>query len=62
MQFGVRFGTPLPYQIVLTPQLKSLAAAFDRTQLELRELVDRGWYALFDFFPFIPMRMQLNGS
>lgn len=62
MQYGVRFGTPLPNQIVLTPQLKSLSAAFDRTHLELREFVDRGWYALFDFFPFIPMRMHPKGA
>ena len=62
MQFGVRFGTDLPLQIVLTPQLKSLAAAFDRTQKELRELIDQGWYGLFDFLPFIPMRMHPKGA
>ena len=44
MEYGVRFGTDLPLQIVLTPQLKSLSAAFDRTQLELWELVDKGWH------------------
>ena len=62
MEFGVRFGTDLPLQIVLTPQLKSLAAAFDRTQKELRELIDKGWYGVFDFLPFIPMRMHPKGA
>jgi hypothetical protein len=58
----VRFGADLPYQIVLTPQLQSLAFAFDKTQSELRELVDRGWYALFDYLPFVPMRMHPKGA
>ena len=61
MAFGVRFGAELPLQLVLTPQLKSLAVAFSRTQLELRELVARGWYALFDSFPVVPMRMHPKG-
>lgn len=62
LRYGVRFGADLPFQIVLTPQLKSLAGAFDRTQRELRELIDKGWYALFDFFPFIPLRMHPKGA
>jgi len=62
MAYGVRFGAELPLHIVLTPQLKSLAAAFDRTQQELKELVDLGWYALFDYLPFIPIRMHPKGS
>lgn len=62
MQFCVRFGTDLPLQIVLTPQLKSLAAAFDRTQKELRELIDKVWYGAFDFLPFVPMRMHPKGA
>jgi len=43
MRFGVRYGAELPLQLVLTPQLKSLAFTFDRTQRELRDLVDKGW-------------------
>jgi len=62
LRYGVRFGAELPLQLVLTPQLKSLAAAFDRTQKELRELVDRGWYALFDYLPFVPLRMHPKGA
>ena len=62
MEYSVRFGTDLPLQIVLTPQLKSLSAAFDRTQLELHEVVDRGWYALFTFLPFIHVRMHPKGA
>ncbi|NDD65609.1 MAG: hypothetical protein EBZ36_16780 [Acidobacteria bacterium] len=62
LQYGVRFGANLPLQLVLTPQLKSLATAFERTQKELRELVDRGWYALFDYLPFVPMRMHPKGA
>jgi hypothetical protein len=62
LKFGVRFGADLPFQIVLTPQLKSLAAAFSRTQEELRQLVDRGWYGLFDYLPFIPVRMHPKGA
>jgi len=62
MAYGVRFGAELPLQLVLTPQLKSLAAAFDRTQLELKDLTQRGWYGLFDYFPFLPMRMHPKGA
>ena len=62
MAYGVRFGADLPFQVVLTLQLKFLLAAFDRTQSELRELVDKGWYALFSFFPFIPLRMHPKGA
>ena len=62
MHYGVRFGADLPLQLVLTPQLKSLATAFERTQRELRELVDRGWYALFDYLPFVPLRMHPKGA
>ena len=62
MHYGVRFGSNLPLQLVLTPQLKSLASAFQRTQSELRELVDRGWYALFDYLPFVPLRMHPKGA
>ena len=62
LAYGVRFGAELPLQLVLTPQLKSLAAAFDRTQAELRDLVARGWYALFDHLPFLPLRMHPKGA
>ena len=62
MQHGVRFGADLPFQLVLTPQLKSLASAFARTQSELRELVELGWYALFDYLPFMPLRMHPKGA
>ena len=62
LQFGVRFGADLPLQLVFTPQLKSLAFAFDKTQQELRELADRGWYALFDYLPFMPSRMHPKGA
>ena len=62
LHYGVRFGADLPLQLVLTPQLKSLAFAFDKTQLELRELADRGWYALFDYLPFMPSRMHPKGA
>ena len=62
MKYGVRFGADIPLQIVLTPQLMSLADAFDRTQSELKELVDRGWYALFDYLPFVPVRMHPKGA
>ena len=62
MAFGARFGASLPLQLVLTPQLFSLADAFDRTQFELKQLVDRGWYALFDYLPFVPLRMHPKGA
>jgi hypothetical protein len=62
LAFGVRFGAELPLQLVLTPQLKSLAFAFERTQVELQGLVTRGWYALFDHLPFIPLRMHPKGA
>ena len=62
LAFGVRFGADLPLQLVLAPQLKSLAFAFERTQVELQELVTRGWYALFDHLPFIPLRMHPKGA
>ena len=62
MKFGVRYGADLPFQLVLTPQLKSLAFAFDRTQSELRDLVDKGWYALFECLPFFPLRMHPKGA
>ena len=62
LQHGVRFGADLPLQLVLTPQLKSLAFAFAKTQSELRDLVDRGWYAIFDHIPFMPSRMHPKGA
>lgn len=62
MAYGVRFGAELPLQLVLMPQLKSLATAFDRTQAELRGLVSRGWYQLFDPLPFLPIRMHPKGA
>jgi hypothetical protein len=62
IKYGVRFGANLPLQVVLTPQLKSLAAAFERTQKELRNLIDKGWYAIFDYLPFVPLRMHPKGA
>ena len=62
LEYGVRFGAALPLQLILTPQLLSLADAFDRTQLELSQLVQRGWYALFDYFPYVPLRMHPKGA
>lgn len=58
LAYGVQFGAKLPLQTVLTPQLKSLAAAFDKTQQEMRELANRGWCAIFDYLPFLPIRMH----
>ena len=62
LKYGVRFGAQLPLQVVLTPQLKSLAAAFDKTQQELHDLAARGWYAIFDYLPFLPIRMHPKGA
>lgn len=53
LAYGVRFGAELPLQLLLTPQLKSLASAFEKTQQELRELADFGGYAIFDYLPFV---------
>ena len=51
---GAPVSPAMPYMLVLTPQLLSLADGFDMVQTELDKLVEKGWYALFGKPPFMP--------
>ena len=45
---------PMPHMLVLPPQLLSLADGFDLVQSGLRDLLAKGWYAIFSHMPFVP--------
>ena len=57
MEFGTLITptvAPMPHMLVLPPQLMSLADGFDLVQSGLRDLLAKGWYAIFAHMPFLP--------
>ena len=58
---GAHIGPGMPLRLTLAPQLYSLASGFERVQRELADLAQRGWYALFERFPYFPFHMHPKG-
>jgi len=59
---GVQFKADLEMQIVFCPHLMSLSHGVQSVEDELKKLIEHGWYGIFDHMPFVPCRMQSQGS
>ena len=62
MSEGVQFKADLDMQLVFCPHLLSLANGVHSVEEELKKLVQRGWYGVFEHLPFVPCRMCSQGS
>ena len=62
IRFGVDFKAALPLQTVLLPHMNSLAPSFALVEAELIRLKEKGWHHLVGSLPFLPCRINPNGS
>jgi hypothetical protein len=59
---GVQLKADLELQLVFLPHLVSLANGLISVEKELLRLAAAGWYGLFADLPFLPCRVQPQGS
>lgn len=62
LKHGVQFHLDVDLSITLIPHLTSYATGLESIERELSELVKDGYYDLFDKLPFLPIRMNAEGS
>ena len=59
---GVQFKADLEMQLVFLPHLISLGCGFASVEKDLKKLAANGWYSFFQDLPFVPCRIQPQGS
>ena len=59
---GVRFDADAPLDMVISVHLLSLGLGFSNVDATIRDLTTRGWVAICDSWPFLPMRAIAQGT